>query len=340
MADFYDDLFLRLHLRDNGSRPAADPVYTSPDIIPWGVEPVSNPQNTFANFGIDYGRTVTWGVRNYIYSRATNLSSGSSSGELQLYWTKATLINYPFTWKDNQISSAVRYEAPYMGQQVVGAQPFVWTPQMSVGANDHVCLISRMVTRKHPNEIPEASNISDFAAWLRQERGFAWRNIAVQGLPQYPAGSRPDWTFTVDYQQGTATAPVLAKLVAENIPLGSRIGFACPTVAQLNMSPQTVTAAYQASGVYTSPIPAGTRAKVTVELWLSANRPPVPNVHTALAFDADYVPASRAEAATLGALPLHQGRLANYLIDVTGLDADQPAVGVGSFQMHTPYSAV
>jgi hypothetical protein len=340
MAEYFDDLFLRAYLGDVGTIPASDPLYTSPDIIPWGPEPAGDPKNLFANFSVDLNQPMAWNIRNYIYSRATNLSSSASQGQLHLYWTKATLINYPFVWKDNKIPTQsgadfVPYQAPHVRQQVIGAEPFVFTPNMTVKPNDHICIVSQMVTGKYPNNIPLASNVGDFAAFLRNHRNFAWRNVLVRNLPQ--AGGH-DWDIPVAYAQGDATAPIVLTLKVWNLPLGSIVSATCKTNPALAIPPFRITYPNQAAGVVTIPIAANFSGTIDILVDFSGQQPPVRNSATSVTLDADYLPSSRTEADSLGALPLHIGRLANYHLDVTGLDPNQPVAAVGSYEVYTPFT--
>lgn len=334
----YTDLYLRANLSDVGGIPGQGAMCTSPDIIPWGTEPVPDPTNHFADFSKDQSQALLWGNTNYIYTRATNLAVGDEAGELHLYWSRASLINYPFLWSDQSIScvsgSSLNYSAQNTNQEIVGAQPFVWTPQVVVSANDHICLISQMVTPKNPNPIPLASNISDFAAFIQSNRGFAWKNINIQNLPAVPAGSVPDWSTKVNYDQGEMAANIFVVLVLNNVPIGSKVNFTCGGPGpdpMLHMEKTEVIQANQVSGV-TSKIPANFSAPITYNLWLSGNKPPIPNMPTSITLEAHYIPGER-EAKQLRAMPIHQGRLANFHIDSN----IKPLVGVpvGSFTTTT-----
>jgi len=164
MATLWDDLLLRLNLSDNGVYPnRPGPPSESPDIIPYGVEPIDNWQSFFAgNYASDVGKNAVVNQDNFIYARAKNLSANSATGEFYGYWCPASALMWPKQWsgnamKTNQGAGYVTFPATPPGGVVVCPEPLKWNPR-PIGPNDHYCLVGRVSTESHPNPIPDVTS--------------------------------------------------------------------------------------------------------------------------------------------------------------------------------------
>lgn len=270
----YNDLFLRANLNDSGAIPAAGPLSTSPDIIPYGNAPVTDPQDFFsANYGSDVGKDLIANTANYLYMRVKNLNAGNVNGNLSLYYSKASLLLYPSLWKENILSTSdgntsVPIQSAASGIVTVGTDPFTWSPQMIQG--DHYCLIGRVVTPAHPNPVPDTGSIQDFAAYISNNRAMGWRNVTVVD------NGSPTFSTSVDYMQGTQASTMLILLTTTNIPIGAEVGFSCGTPGPqpiINLPKSKVTDPSSFIIGISSLVPAGWESSITYSYWANGTTP-------------------------------------------------------------------
>jgi hypothetical protein len=181
----YDDLYTRDNLADIGQIPSPPPVCTSPDIIPWGNLPQSDPGTFFkGNYGQDVGKDIYNGQYNYIYTRAKNLAFGPKTGQIHLYYSPASLLLWPSLWSANAIEPetggpSVTVNAQALGEVTAADTAFLWQPPPLANPHDHYCLVSRVVTDTHPNPIPADGSITDFAQYVMNNPAVGWRNVRL-----------------------------------------------------------------------------------------------------------------------------------------------------------------
>jgi hypothetical protein len=268
----YDDLFMRANLSDVGQVPGVGNACTSPDIIPFGSLPYSGDPNTFfaGNYTSDVGQNVLAGEQNYIYVRAKNLASAADTGQVWLYWSKASLLNWPSVWSGNALkteqgSTSVEISAAQDGQVAVGQAPFVWSPAQI--SDDHYCMISRVVTANNPNPVPDDGTIDDFTKYVLNNRGVGWRNVTLV------RGDTPSWQVPVNLRV-TDACQLLIQVETTNVPLGCAVQFACgiegPNPPLILAPTQITTSPNQTVGIW-SQLPQGFSADITVSFWLNSN---------------------------------------------------------------------
>lgn len=215
----YEDLYLRNTLMDQGNIPRQGALSSSPDIIPWGVEPQPDPQTFFSgNYNQDVGKGLMADLGNYLYVRAKNLGTSASTGEVFLYWSQSSLLLYPDQWKVNAMptntgAKSVKISNVAAGQIGVTKDAFVWKPSMP-GGNFHYCLIGRVSTEKNPNPIPATGDIKDFAAWVAANGGIGWRNVAI-----VPAGTSQALTLESNYDQGETPGEINFTATCNGCPI-------------------------------------------------------------------------------------------------------------------------
>ncbi|HWZ16074.1 MAG TPA: hypothetical protein VNW95_12620 [Mucilaginibacter sp.] len=276
MPTTYNDLFLRDNLGDTGSVPATGAISSSPDIIPYGQSPVTDPATFFTgNYGSDVGKDLVARAQNYIYMRAKNLAAGAETGSFSLYYSPASLLLYPSLWQSNILATSdgatsVPVAAANAGDIVVGTNPFTWQPQMISG--DHYCLIGRIVTPNNPNPIPQTGAINDFANYIANNRGMGWRNVTVVD------NGSPTFTQSVNYEQGTQGGPMSVIITCTNVPVGASVSFSCGTTGPnppINLPQTTVTNSGSfVVGVSTN-IPANFVSNISYSYWAN-NTTPLP----------------------------------------------------------------
>jgi hypothetical protein len=233
-AEQWDDLHFRHYFGDTGKYPTSGVLSSSPDIVPLGREPVADPQYLIdgANWGADYGGATYASEPNYIYLRGENLASAAASGKLYLYYSPASLLLWPIDplnpndgWSKHPLTTDRGAQwvdvSADAGQRFCTVEPFRWVPKPI--ANDHYCMIARIVTERHPNDIPAPGTLTDFAAYISQHPNLAWRNVTTIN----PA--KPVSTTTVDYSQGSKGGEVYINLNCTYVPDGSAIAFTCGT---------------------------------------------------------------------------------------------------------------
>lgn len=187
--DSYKDLFMRDTLSDTGAIPSVErDVCHSPDIIPAGTQPFQNPLTLiYDDWNNDLGGDIVQGYYNYIYVRGQNLASNAATGDVYLYYSPSSILLSPQDWKGNSIGDTnPKFTATTHGERVLGDHPFLWNaPPQPDGW--HYCLISRVVTQEHPNEIPDSfSSSGEFVDWVRNNPAIAWRNIFIQEPDSLP----------------------------------------------------------------------------------------------------------------------------------------------------------
>lgn len=186
----YNDLVVRDNIFDFGQSPVSGELTVSPDIIPNGTELFPDIDILRDNWFKDFGKDILKNTFNNIYMRGINLSTNKQIVRFSLYYSEASLILYPFLWKDKQLKNAdgstcIKVEVD-SGEIAVTHGAFSWIPE-SISNNDHYCLIGRVETDEHPNPIPDVSSIDDFAKFIATNPGFSWRNVTIveTGVPTF-----------------------------------------------------------------------------------------------------------------------------------------------------------
>jgi hypothetical protein len=273
----YDDLYLRNTLNDTGNIPRKGAMSSSPDIIPWGLDPQPDPKKYFTdNYTQDVGKPLIADFRNYLYIRAKNLGNVASSGEVFLYWSPSSLLLYPSQWKVNSMKTSSGAGSVSMKDVApsgigVAEDAFTWSPSMP-GGNFHYCLIGRVATDRHPNPIPNTGDIKDFAAWVAENGGIGWRNVSVVN-----AGA-PTLALSTNYDQGPSKAEVTFAVTCDNCPIGkSWVSFSSATVLPDSQQPVFIPKTLidqqgKVIGVKRQ-VPAGWNTTFTINYWSDVKPP-------------------------------------------------------------------
>jgi len=230
----WDDLYLRHNFQDTGLYPTAGSLSASPDVIPLGQDPVSDPAYMISdeNWNKDYGSSTNASQANYIYMRGRNLGSAEAEGRLYLYYSPGSLLLWPTDpvdpnkgWAKRPLSTSFgenfQIVRPKAGERFVTREGFLWVPEPIY--NDHYCLVGRVSTERNPNPIPEVGNLTDFAKYISEHPNMAWRNVVTIN-PRYPVT-----TTRVNYSQGADGGEVYLILRCDNVPDGSRVEFSSGT---------------------------------------------------------------------------------------------------------------
>lgn len=221
----YNGIFLRSTLGQSNTIPKPGALSSSPDIIPYGIAPVSDPQTFFRdNYNQDVGKKLEAGKTNYIYLRGKNYSDKEIRDEgttkPRLFWSKASLLTYPNKW--NEIITGPTHDpfsliAPPASVGVIN-QPYIWAPDNISG--DHYCMIAQVPSPGYDNKIPDTLQIADFAAWVAQNGGIAWRNIEViNSTTVVLTGAK------MYYEQGTEASQIQFTIICTNVPKGTKVSF-------------------------------------------------------------------------------------------------------------------
>ena len=224
----YEDLFIRSTLSDTNTIPRIGSQSRSPDIIPYGMAPVENPQTFFSsNYNSDVGQDLVSNSRNYLYMRAKNYLAGANSGEFSLYYAPSNVILYPAQWRNNILKTSdgqtkVPVSVAGEGDIAVTNNPFTWVPNIP-GSGYHYCLIGVIDTSRHPNPIPNITAISNMAEWVANNGGIGWRNVAVT------TKGAATFTTEVPYEQGDEPYQVFFSIECQNTPVGSEVSFSAGT---------------------------------------------------------------------------------------------------------------
>jgi hypothetical protein len=222
----YNGLFLRSNLDQVNTVPKPGALSSSPDIVPYGIAPMDNPVKTLTdNYNSDLGKPLEGGKTNYIYLRAKNYSTSRISDDTdgnrpRLFYSKASLLTYPNKWNELTLTPShkplsIAADAGGIG---VMSEPVVWAPDNIDG--DHYCMIAQVPSPGYDNKIPDTLQIADFAGWVAQNGGIAWRNIIVVNSTTVTlTGSK------LYYDQGDDGASIQFTVMCVNVPIGSKISF-------------------------------------------------------------------------------------------------------------------
>lgn len=220
----WDDVYFRNYVGDPGKYPQTGRS-SCPDILPWGPEPQEDPVTFFTDhYSETWNRALTPGIRNYIYLRAKNLGAENQSGNVNLYWSKASLLLYPSYWTNNALNNeSGESDIPFSGLTpnaiFVTREPYVWTPDAI--QNDHYCMISRIVTPDHPNPLPKETdidNVGGLANYVGNHPDIGWRNIALGDAAGVIEKS-------LAFSQGTTEDETYVQISVKNAPGGSEVAF-------------------------------------------------------------------------------------------------------------------
>jgi len=232
----YTDIYMRDFPGDTGQVPSTTRVAVShsPDIIPAGVNPVSNYEQFYAgNYDGPYNyysNIESGGSYNYIYTRGKNLYSGAQTGKVYLYYSPSSVLLLPSTWTNNRIHSAngtlfVNVSATANDDIVVGDAPFYWAPPPLQPGQGHYCLIAQVVTDEDPNPIPTDDNLRNFAQWVADSPGIAWRNVTL--VNNLPTPSYQSMTGMQNPDDTSNLVTVIATCVG--IPVGTTVNIRSTT---------------------------------------------------------------------------------------------------------------
>jgi hypothetical protein len=331
----YNDLFIRDALNDTGVIPYAGGIaYQSPDILPAGTSPVTDPQTYFTNnYSQFWNANIEFGAYNYIYVRVKNLSSASTTGQVALYYVPSNIFSTPAQWVGNTVPNANGTNLgsfPTVASGAIGVvqTPFYWNPPTQPSGY-HYCLLAQVITTADPNPIPVTDDPLNFSAWIRGDGGSAFRNVTI--VDNQP-NTGQQWL--VDMANPDTTESQLFVVVAQctNVPLNSTIGMVSPTIGPtppVNYS-ETITNATSQNVTTSTTLPASFQGELVVTYTPSASAP------TAQVLVQYYIAGTpdveaRADAAhfrtTPAALGLDHERL--------GLDAAQTLILLGDYTWAT-----
>ncbi len=220
----YNGIFMRSALGQGNQVPRQGLQNMSPDILSLGIEPVAAPQTAFSErYNIEFKKPLQAQQANYIYLRGKNYATQpiDDSGENQprLFWTKASLLQYPQTWKELKPSRSggafgLKADPGFVG---VTSQPYLWIPDNI--ANDQYCLIATVPSPGYDNNIPE-NPISDFNAWVAAHGGIAWTVVNVVNANVLTICGNAMY-----FEMGDEAGKIQFSIICKNLPLGCTISF-------------------------------------------------------------------------------------------------------------------
>ncbi len=275
MSEQWDDLHLRSNFSDTGQYPTGGTLSSSPDIIPYGVEPVSNPEETFVNtnWDKDMGKTLTANTPNYLYVRGKNLGTATTDGIVNLYYAPASLILYPIEWRNNQLQTSggqkdILIQDIAAGGKFVTPDAFQWIPDAISG--DHYCLIGVAGTERNPNEIPEIDTIDNFAQFISENPNFGWRNVSLT------SSGAADFTQDVSYNQGGLGGMMQFDIICENVPIGAEVSFSAGDALDppIYMPPVKVSTSPSFIIGMQTEVPDYFATNITYSYWSNGTTPP------------------------------------------------------------------
>lgn len=158
----YRGVFLRQFPKQSVTAPGTG-AQTSPDLVVSGATAAKDASAYTAPASYDaatLNAKAALGLRNFIYVRAINTTSGSASARVYLYWTTATSPS-PTSWNTTNFSYAGRQQnwvdltAAKTGDVMVSAVPLVWTaPPTADPAAVLIAYVDNSASPKPPDFSP------------------------------------------------------------------------------------------------------------------------------------------------------------------------------------------
>lgn len=279
---------MRHNFGSTGLYPTNGALSQSPDIIPIGTQPISNPDQFISddNWNKDFGSSTNASVPNYIYIRGANLAGGESTGKFYLYYSPASLLLWPQDplgnpgkgWADRPLKTSTGSQYVTVkaaaGARLVTPEPFRWIPEPI--PNDHYCLIGRVVTDQNPNPIPKVGTLTDFARYISEHPNMAWRNVTTIN-----PGSAVS-TRIQNYSQGDVGGEVYLFLKCVNAPIGSAVEASGQQGDIVVNIPKTIISSDTsfAAGISIT-LPAGFSTDIAFT-WYSEGKVPIPGMQITL----------------------------------------------------------
>lgn len=227
----YNDLFVRDNFEDTGIIPSTGLAYKSPDIIPMQDQTLSWETANETYEGPDQGKSIMNNNVNNIYVRAKNLDTASGTGNVSLFYTKASLFVTPNTWtqiksSETGVPGPLVYEGgitciPAEGV-AISEPPFLLT-WLEPDPNTHYCLIAVVNTPLHTVVIPEKfEDNADFTYWVQNNPAVAFRNIS------YQPNTVSQILRTYDFANHDSTGNYFHfSFVGKNFPVGTSLNVRC-----------------------------------------------------------------------------------------------------------------
>lgn len=265
----YMDVMMRDGLNDFGQTPVSGNICASPDIVPVGLDALTEPEKTLTEQWFqDIGTNLVENANNVIYLRGISHNPQATKAKFYLYYSPASLLMYPNQWKDNLIlcSNGQEYfetDALGQGDLAITKEPYIWNP--SGIENDHYCLIGRVVTSEHPNPIPEPKDIKEFTKFVADNPNYCMRNIALVDKDV------PDYSVAIQYEQGELGADM--HFIIENFGCSpdAEFSLSCTnpsSTAPICMARQKVPADGRLTGICVA-VPKDFKAQLLLNFWNS-----------------------------------------------------------------------
>ncbi len=276
----YNSILLRQNLQDKGLMPRTGGWTASPDIIPAGISPVSDPTAVYTSaesYATNPGQPVVKNASNYIYLRGKNLSSETVTGEVRVFYAKQSLFLYPQQWLQNGLKTSQGSETSELKDLAAGAigvttDPFAFVP---TDTGEHHCLVGFISTPDHPFENQKPPNavtsLGKLAQWIGKTGGAGWHNV------QFTDAGAPTFTNSTDYPASDTPQKVHITITCTGCAIGSEVAFSCGTPlpnGKYIKLPKTKVSTTGTVGFFIpAEIPANWTSEVTYSYW--AGGPPL-----------------------------------------------------------------
>lgn len=240
-ATDWNDLFVRTSQGETSPTGRVGGL-SSPDIIPWGTQPVNPAQFTTEGSYSSYvsSQGFVSGQNNYIYVRARNSSPSTDAvGEAALVLTDPAVVLWPGGDKWTRILTSEGKDTSRLGPVgpngiAVTDDPFLYVPQDS----GHRCLVTWINTKSHPAKVPpEIRDMQALVTFLKDNPNYAHHNIDI--APNTTGAN----SFPAPFSTGTEGSSWICGLKVRNCK-GFTVSFSSPTQlpdgTYINFLPTTV----------------------------------------------------------------------------------------------------
>jgi len=227
----YRGAFLRQFPGQLVTTPATG-AQTSPDLVVSGAAAAKDASayTTSASYNsTTLNATVALDLRNFLYIRAINTTSGPVTARVYLYWTTASDISPP-SWNATNFTYAGRTQnwvdliAASAGEVMVSTVPLVWAAPPSV--TDPPILIAYVDNSENPQP-PDFSafgyvNAKAVTSFVAGHPQLSWLTLSGQQVPT------PTMTSQSPLSAGTGAGTAYAGIQLANIPVDGTVSLSVP----------------------------------------------------------------------------------------------------------------
>lgn len=274
----YQGIFLRHYL---GQQPGSTggPWSASPDVVPTGATPISDPERLVVDYNTDLGSPVLPGQINFVYVRGLNTGSAPATARFWLFYTPSNLMLWPQTWRSDGITvngQPQNFVEVTIAPGQVGAGPaFVWqAPPLPAGNTYCLIAYAENAPLSQPPQAPlPASPLPStdaLAQYVSGNPALAWRDTVEV------SAAVPTWQQVIPVTGPPEGGSLMLGIQCQNMPTDGYVAFSVPGPDAASTVHMPKTQISYPSMAITFPVtwPPNFATEATITYWMGATPPP------------------------------------------------------------------